>query len=176
MAPRWKWLLGAGVLLLAVVTGFSIGRSSAHPLASAKSPSSRSDFQAAERLLPQPSSAGAGMRLRDDLAFRNELRQLLQEELRSVRAEAERNSEPAGTTGAAETAEEPAMDDASLAAYDRGQALVRDALSSRVWTPKQAEQMRTILPRLPQERGRELLGQLFSAMSRGEVKSKGPPI
>lgn len=116
------------------------------------------------------------MRLRDDLAFRNEVRQLLQEELRSARAQAERKSEPAGTTGATETAEEPAMDEASLAAYDRGQALVRDALSSRVWTPQQAEQMRTILPRLPEERGRELLGQLFSAMSRGKIKSKGPPI
>jgi hypothetical protein len=177
MAPRSKWLLGSAFLLLVLVTSFWIGRSSAKPIASTKSPSSNQPLQAnAGKLPPQPSRADAGMRLRDDLAFRHELRQLLREELRSARAEVERNSEAEATTGEARATEEAAMDDASLAAYDQGQSLVRDALSSRVWTAKQAEQMRTILPRLPQERGRELLGQLFSAMSRGEIKSHGPPI
>jgi hypothetical protein len=178
MAPRWKWLLGIGFVLLALVTSFSAGRNSARPSSSRESASSKQPHsQAVERPSPPPPSPDLGIRLRDDLALRQELRQLLQEELRSARAEAERNSRAeAAAASESDASEKPAMDAAGLAAYDRGQALVRDALSSRLWTPKQAEQMRAILPRLPQERGRELLGQLFSAMSRGEVKSDGPPI
>lgn len=171
MARPWKWLLGTGLALVALAASFAFGRTSAHPTAGTALPipSEAARFSAPPAGLERPSSnADRGVRRPDEPPLRQEIRQLLREELRDfTRAEAERAPGPTQpAAGESAATDEPAMGDQAIAAYDHGQSLVRDALSTRVWTPKQAEQLRRLLPQLPHERRRELLDQLFSASVR----------
>lgn len=176
---RPTWLVHASLALAMLLGTFALGRASAALSPEPQSPTTDQmvRLQSLIERLERQSSISSSKAPRDgDRDVRRELEELLRERgeightAAAAAAPAPSDQEPVSA------APDQPLQDEALASYDRGQSLVRNALSSRVWTNEQANEMRRILARLPGERRRELLEPLLSAMSRGEVTSNGPPI
>jgi hypothetical protein len=118
----------------------------------------------------------------DDPALRQEIRRLLQEELRAYVGAHPTSAQPGQAVAAASASAQPQpppdpeQEHERALAYERAQNLLTAALSSHAWDQDQAREMRALLHKLPGDQSYELRGKLLSAMNRGEIVPNGPPL
>jgi hypothetical protein len=163
-------------LLVAAALGFGLARWTA-PAFPAEEVMRRLDAQEAllealaRRLdnpaVTSPQPAPRTMVGVDLSGIRDELRQLLREDLRTVAAspvaEAQpKNREPAQLTSSPE----------NLAAFQEARRLVDDSLTSQQWGDKQREELRTLRGQLTDRQYFELVRELVTAFNTRQVQAK----
>jgi hypothetical protein len=104
--------------------------------------------------------------------IRDELRQMLREELRTVAASPAAEAQPKNREPA-----QPSASPENLAAFQEARRLVDDSLASQHWGDKQREEFRTLRGRLADRQYFGLVRELVTAFNNRQVqvKTSGPP-
>jgi len=92
------------------------------------------------------------------------LREIVRDELRA------RAPTPTAAATDDDKAPAPAPTPASVEAYQRGQRVVADAIAARVWTDKEAAQLRRLMRDLTKEQFEALGSQLIPAINAQQVR------
>jgi hypothetical protein len=168
MATKTFGVLGASVLAAGLI-GFWLGRTAGAPPAppaSAPPASVRSLASGADR----PPERALSCRGVDVASLKNDLRQIVREELASQRAP-EREVDPGVDDGREPP---PARETRALAAADpeshaRAERLVEEALRSHRLSQDGNVELQMLLSRLPDEQRIALVSRLYSAINEGTV-------
>jgi hypothetical protein len=176
MKDALRWMLGLG---LAAGVGFAAARGLAP--AGGEQELLQQLRRLDERLealesrgVPPPPSGPCAVAV-DTEALRLQLRQTLREELGALRGPAA--PPPVAATVPVPTPT-PAPTPENMEAFDKGQRLVEEAISSRRWGDAQADELRRLLGAMTPEQRSRIFGRLLPAINQQQisVETRGPPL